>query len=436
MKTTSLLTLLVLTALHALAAGPPTAKPIWFKRMLNHNLNPNKREAKTATIKLQPVSSDLLGYIGQAYDSLSHYYYFYDSRDSLIKTINHSMDRNNDTVELIITGYNAKGRKNEETHQIMLHDSILHYINRTRNTYDSADRQVLYTEEYWTGSAWQVTYGHSRDLTYDTHGHIVQVIEKVADTAGIWHNDFRADWNWDNSDNLISGTEYVGNDTGWTLQNRLIDISHSEDIFHILKATAQENNNGTWTDANRITCTYNAARNPLNILIEMYDGSKWANEEKMSYKYNKYGTLYLYEDDVWMNGWSVTDGNADSLTYDNDGNLLMDENIYFDQSQDQWQKFTKVVYHYDKSSIKSTYQPDEVKLYPVPVHDMMHLTMSDHNGSDIYILIFDMTGRKVYESTKTASSDIFIPVSGLNNGIYSLNIVSGNRAISRSFIKN
>ena len=70
----------------------------------------------------------------------------------------------------------------------------------------------------------------------------------------------------------------------------------------------------------------------------------------------------------------------------------------------------------------------QLSIYPNPTSDFLNI----QNVKGLQnVRIFDMTGKKVKETSSAA-----VDVKDLSNGRYILNVYYGNEVISRKFIKN
>lgn len=82
---------------------------------------------------------------------------------------------------------------------------------------------------------------------------------------------------------------------------------------------------------------------------------------------------------------------------------------------------------------KQDYKPriisaDNFRIYPVPATDYFMIRNNDRQEKKIQFVIFDNTGRTMRKSETKISEEIFISTSSLMQGIYSLQIISSDKA--------
>lgn len=82
-------------------------------------------------------------------------------------------------------------------------------------------------------------------------------------------------------------------------------------------------------------------------------------------------------------------------------------------------------------SITGTEKADDFTIYPVPVKDLLHIR-STENLENSNVLVFDITGKKVLNTTVHAGS---LDVSSLNSGVYMLQVQHGGQLTQQKFTK-
>lgn len=75
-----------------------------------------------------------------------------------------------------------------------------------------------------------------------------------------------------------------------------------------------------------------------------------------------------------------------------------------------------------------------LKLYPNPVEDFISIKLTN-GGTSIDFQVYDILGKQVTKGTSSLENEVTINVSTLENGLYILNITSGNQNEVKRFIK-
>ena len=75
----------------------------------------------------------------------------------------------------------------------------------------------------------------------------------------------------------------------------------------------------------------------------------------------------------------------------------------------------------------------EVSVYPNPVSDMLHITLSDQH-EQATVTLYNMVGQAVYAQGYDNANSIEIPVSQLTDGIYVLAMESGGRTLHQKIV--
>jgi hypothetical protein len=96
------------------------------------------------------------------------------------------------------------------------------------------------------------------------------------------------------------------------------------------------------------------------------------------------------------------------------------------------------VYQFNNLTVGSVNNTTEAPVvYPNPVVDRLNLRMKNFNASPVTIIIWDMTGRSMYNASISPNEEgeIQIPVSDLNTGIYQLIFKQGQETYTSRFVK-
>lgn len=82
----------------------------------------------------------------------------------------------------------------------------------------------------------------------------------------------------------------------------------------------------------------------------------------------------------------------------------------------------------------ATLSNESISIFPNPASDVLNVKT---NGTEIIngVQIMDINGRQVYTNTFNAMSDAQINVSNLASGMYLINITSGDKSVTKKFLK-
>ena len=95
-----------------------------------------------------------------------------------------------------------------------------------------------------------------------------------------------------------------------------------------------------------------------------------------------------------------------------------------------------VTYAYANSIDKKDKAQNQLKVYPNPASDKIHIDMSDLVYQNVNIKIINSMGAMVKTVNMQNTSDLNIPISDLSNGIYFIELQTDNNLYFGKFIKN
>lgn len=75
-----------------------------------------------------------------------------------------------------------------------------------------------------------------------------------------------------------------------------------------------------------------------------------------------------------------------------------------------------------------------VAVYPNPSYGILNISLEDHNGQTVDLMIYDMRGKQVL-SQKITGSQATLDLAELQAGAYMLRLASGEEAVTRKFVK-
>jgi hypothetical protein len=439
----------LLTSLLALSCGIYAAEA---KGTLKHGLpswlQPTYKSVQHAQGKTEATYhktySDILSYNGSGYDSSQKNFYTYTSFDS-IQTVREQMYDNSSkkfvNAKLLTNTFDASKHR-VATHVQAYNGTALTNLTKDTFAFDSHGN-MTYTESFkWKGGAWVAVSGTKDAYTYSSTGFVTQVTDQQEDSMGMWTNSYRLDIGRTSAGKITYFVESVSDPSGW-IPNDSISGTYFNNDYNKPDSIILRANNGSGTFENQLLVvgTYDASGKPLTQLIEAwFNGSQtWVPIQRETWAYTSKGDpkLNTFESyDINSNSWTVQDGVADSLTYDANGNLSMDENMVFDQNTATWKKNVEIINHYTKTGIEQAAATvsNGINVYPNPAVNDLHITFTSAENN-VVVTMYDMAGRMVYQGLSNATQNLTIPVSGLNKGVYSLRIQNGAETTNKLIVK-
>ncbi|WP_397446034.1 CHRD domain-containing protein [Polaribacter sp. R77954] len=80
---------------------------------------------------------------------------------------------------------------------------------------------------------------------------------------------------------------------------------------------------------------------------------------------------------------------------------------------------------------------NEFQVYPNPIHDVLNIRMGSNQSSDFSIVLYDISGRSLYNTNSKENNIVKIDFTSFKTGIYLLNIIDNkdNTAITKKVVK-
>lgn len=92
----------------------------------------------------------------------------------------------------------------------------------------------------------------------------------------------------------------------------------------------------------------------------------------------------------------------------------------------------------DDVGLKDENNLTSLKLYPNPAYDQLNFSL-ENNSNSLKLEVFDISGKKVktknFSNNSNESFNNFIDISDLKNGLYFCKFTSGNKQVTRRFVK-
>lgn len=364
--------------------------------------------------------------------------------------------------------HNVNGKRTKYHSQRDTATSNLSNYYKVDYTYDSHSNITSYFQNMWNGTAWRSSYGQL--YSYNTENQLIGQITLGPDTLGTgwdslmkWQNvtyNTQGDllgfstqtWNgndWDNYSRFIetinnghrvAEERQIWNNTQWVGNYKdYIAYDNNDNIITFIH-TVWNSGTNNWDTAQRHNYTYDAAGHYTGFTLQNYVNGGWVDSAKEVYTYSGDVMVTLLQS-IW---------NADSNAFINAAKNTYTYNSYnqcttldmFVWDGTQWGagayttgyfKFTYETFDDTPNGINNVIANKDFQVYPNPASNQLTVKMQQSVMNQVRIV--DMSGRIVFETKENiAASKVNVATDHLTDGIYLLQIRSGNKTGSASFV--
>ena len=293
-------------------------------------------------------------------------------------------------------------------------DTSVHvWVNSTKEffTFNSANLETEYITIDWFNNAWDTTL-----ILYNTYNNNNQISTSIRKNINLFFpyyvNSTRTQYSYDalgRIDTILEDTR--GNDTtNWVHSSLTVD---SFDVNNnMVLSLSQYWNTAGWYNGQLALNTYDANHNLIGYLLQIPDSvGQWINSQQYQATYDSYNMTTSESYITW--------NTASQNWVPQAGNVV--RHYYYEL--------------YTPTGIAEIQATGDVRIYPVPAADMLSLDLKWDEAQASTATIYDMTGRKINESTLpyAATYHGYIPVQGLSAGTYTIEIKGASGSISKTF---
>lgn len=216
---------------------------------------------------------------------------------------------------------------------------------------------------------------------------------------GQWENNAQTTYTYDSNGKMIESVR-----EGWT-GTYFVNYDKETNITWIDSTRRSTYNykmwkNNLWVDSLKYSYTYDNNKNTTNYNVDAYSNKVWV-------KY--YQEINYYKYDVF--------NNVDSTSY-----------IYYNYAKKAMVNSDAFKYSNYKNYIVNTnniLKEENISLYPNPVSDKFIIDIENYKDKNITVVIYDITGKKVYSKQYNNIGDyIEINTSEFNKGIYFVKVLN------------
>ncbi|MEA4986005.1 hypothetical protein SDC9_76059 [bioreactor metagenome] len=383
------------------------------------------------------------------YDGISNlitaknlYQYTYDENNNLVLEIAQTWDftnqKWNNTTKVEYT-YSNSGKVTGEIWYNGYNEDTMEWIKsrKVELDYNVDGTSALYADYEWN------IVNQSWKLTYKTENRIDAYGETVLEQSIQWNSylkqeviNYKREKIYDEQRNLLSET-YINTELYW-----------DGDQYQVS------------TDGEKTENTYSAAGQLLTNITYYYSNGQFIGDEKYEYVYNT--TYPEAVETEYVYSW-----NESTLTWNKEGKGVLTSNfevsrdnmilpfgdegesreveMYFSYMATElvqyewsgevsdWVEESKVKVYFSQSEFSSVddVDADHVTVYPNPVSDFISVRLNENTAANIRL--YDLQGRKIYESPVNNQSKI--DLSNLANGVYFYQIIRGQETVTGKLLK-
>lgn len=364
---------------------------------------------------------------------------------------------------------------------------------RTALSYDDDDHVTNQLDQEYTGGTWVNDWQY--DYTRDASARITEVMERSWDGSA-WDNESRTTYTYGGSGGLTeeadqtwSGTEWVNEDKyiyeydsdgncttviiqdgmGASWENDVRNLLTYNDDGHVSEYVSQDWIGGAWENDRKFYFTYTTAGKITTYIEQSWSAGAWENEQRRTYTFTDGRVTLLLLESFDGSDWNneakanyVYDGDDDNTeiivqnwdlvgsSWENESKMIMEYNDYQQATSLSMQTWNagefwestvgamKYVLYYevydDGNGIESEGQPIEVRIYPNPANELLHISIPTVRATPISISIFDINGRIcLTQSVTSFSGQTTMDVSRLPAGSYILKTNTRTGTSSKAF---
>ena len=181
-----------------------------------------------------------------------------------------------------------------------------------------------------------------------------------------------------------------------------------------------------WENTTRNTNTYNASKQVVSDLNEIWENNTWVNDYSASYSYHSGGQLEESEGKDWINGkWE--NSFKELFTYNNQNEISQVVSQEWNTAQSKWDDKSRITYSYDATGFDPLeLTGNSLTVFPNPFADQ--ITVQSKLTTEQTIEVFNADGQLVY-SVKMLTDNFKVYLGELEKGIYLLKSNKNNQSI-------
>ena len=274
---------------------------------------------------------------------------------------------------------------------------------KTTYTYDGQKKALTIVYETWTNDTW---IGAAKQInTYNSSGYLVSNLNQTWDNANSKWND--------------ASQQIITNNGDGTIQNTITQSWNS--------------NSKIWKNSQRIENTYTSVNKPLTTKFSSWTNGSWENSMNQIYNYDAGNNLTQLLSNIWDSNSKIWKSFSQiNYTNSNTGSVQQYISQIWNSTSNSWTNAQRVSYLYAITTEFVDARSLELKVFPNPCTDKIHLSLPDN--TDAKIRIFDLNGKVIYENlVKVSENDINI--SEIKAGFYFISLEQGGKNTIAKIVK-
>lgn len=318
-------------------------------------------------------------------------------------------------------------------------------FQKTNYFHDAAGNQILSHELDYAINNW--VFKGKTETTYTSFNQPVRYISTRLNGT-VWLNSYKVEYSYDNNENLIEKSQYMGDSQRWL--NYKSEIFYYDNRKNINQHEIKYGIDTIWVNNEVTIKSYNINNQIVDYLNYRWDtvSNSWIDSYKYKNTFDQNNNLterinYSGGIQGWklLSKWEtvveisipIEDIQMEhGYPYLDIYNQLIRDKRYL-WSNKQWELSDTTNYYYS-SLITSISEPSEIslKIYPNPTTDFIHI--EGDIKANTMVRILDIKGRLV-QSEQISKYANTVNVQGLISGLYFIQIQSGTDIITQTIIK-
>lgn len=348
--------------------------------------------------------------------------YSYNANDEVIQSYEKS-PLSNELLNKISYSYDVAGNLLLAYTETYTNGNLTPQLRQSYVFDNKGNRTSSLTEQYNGGSqTWTILYGDSMEFTYDSKDRITSYIMYSISNQSVnpYQKLIWEDFGNDDLPKTLTVQTYVNGFNNYIKLDQMtwaagFDYANFDPTSYF--GYLWDGNSQSWTNSVYDTSLFDGNLRIQKLLFS-WNGSTIDSLQKTDIKYDAQG--HAVEDMTFSRvgqGWTLADGNRDSIVYGFDNVTLERYFSYYDKSTDHWINKEKRKYYYNSLSIAPVVK-NEISVFPNPASDYVYLENTDLEIQKVSAC--SMLGKQF----KLNIQDGKIQVSELEKGVYLLRIES------------
>ncbi|MFD2785637.1 T9SS type A sorting domain-containing protein [Hymenobacter rubripertinctus] len=337
--------------------------------------------------------------------------------------------------------FNARGQETSYTQQNWTNNA---WVNNYRylTDYDANGGETLFRSQRWSGSAWVTEQAYQTVNTYNAAGILTQRIDQEL-VNGVYVNSGRVTYTVTNGQwsSLLSEDWDNG---AWVIDERILDIVWYDWANQQVASFRVQTFDGTnFVDDGRFSITYGANGSYVEISEEYLNGA-WVNSRRYTTTKDSQGNELAYVGEDWVNNaWRQKYGERSTLVYGAGNVLLRQARQEFDDVTRQYANTYRTNYSSFQTIVlaaRNAALEARAVLYPNPTAGVVTLDIAGVQGSATARgEVYNALGQLVRQFTvlpRASKISTQLDLSGLQSGLYTLRLQTGDGTIVKRVVRN